>query len=495
MKKVFFLLSSMIMVGNMFAQIEEFDASSFKEHDQSPQNAPREVFFDNYSYPINLSKQSSHYSIKDYRPYNLLGHKLYLVNDLVEVEVGYYKFTFNLFVVTLSKENVLGIEKVTKGKYYEVVDVAILEEEKKAIYSKLQTANDFISEQIPYVEIKRNTFFNATIKKEKIYSFSKNQAIYLLKSVSDENPNIDIVSYQNYRKTSRICAIYVLKDEDNKLYYVPGRIVENGIVRAKLTDPNISGGISEDYYKRVQKSEGSLLLGYGISIADFISVDSYDFYKNKYVGKELVSDSYIDYRNEDERRYKKDSDLTYLAEKLSLKDSKMVLTIYNRAKDIRRVVEIYDYDKMSAKARNSQIHKNDSVYILKGSGDYVYYLILRTEADSLRYKWEQEELQKEREKLAQDEAKRRELINKYGEKNAEYITEGKVCVGMNNEMCREAMGSPDNISKSTNALGEIEQWTYSLGYRYFHGLIPITIVTFVNGEVTSVDEVRENSLL
>lgn len=480
MKKVVLILVAMIMACETFSQIEEFDVSTFKKHDASPQKANKEIFLDNSKYPISLTKvvksggYSQHYFGKDYRPYNLLGHNLYLAKDMSE---DFYSGSGNrtigdypLLVLTLSTANDLKLEKASKGKYFEVVDVAVLEEEKASIYKKLQSSVSFSYDTIQYRE---SSEFGGLKKKTKIYNFTKNQAFSLFKVSSSRNG-----------------AIYTLKGDDDKFYFVPGLIIQDGVSRVEINDSKIKGNTGN----RI-KSQSPLLLGYSISIADFISVDSYDFYKNKYVGKELVSNSYIDYRNEDERKYKKDSELTYVAEKLSLKDGKMGLTIYNKAKDTRDLIFINGYDKMSAKASNSQIHKNDSIYILKGSGEYTYYLILRSEADSLRYKWEQEELQKEREKLAQDEVKRRELINKYGEKNAKYITEGKVCVGMNKEMCREAMGSPDNISKSTNALGEIEQWTYSLGYRYFHGLIPITIVTFVNGKVTSVDEVRDNSLL
>ena len=44
------------------------------------------------------------------------------------------------------------------------------------------------------------------------------------------------------------------------------------------------------------------------------------------------------------------------------------------------------------------------------------------------------------------------------------------------------------LPKDTNNLGAVEVWTYSLGYQMFGGIVPVTVVPFINGKVTSVKE-------
>lgn len=67
-----------------------------------------------------------------------------------------------------------------------------------------------------------------------------------------------------------------------------------------------------------------------------------------------------------------------------------------------------------------------------------------------------------------------ECIRKYGAKFGSYVAEGKIEIGMNKNMVRDAWGLPDNINKSTGSYGTHEQWVYGDRYLYFQ-----------NGKLTS----------
>ena len=147
--------------------------------------------------------------------------------------------------------------------------------------------------------------------------------------------------------------------------------------------------------------------------------------------------------------------------------------------------------------KSSCLYKGEGICIPSNHEDTISGVVLegnssvrpfQSDADSLLKKWEQEELEQKRKELAKNEAKKQELFKKYGQKFAQGIIDGKVLVGMSKEMCKEAMGTPDETTKNTSNLGVIEVWTYSLGYRMFDGLVPITVVTFLDNKVTSVDE-------
>ncbi|HWS00896.1 MAG TPA: hypothetical protein VN249_09795 [Prolixibacteraceae bacterium] len=80
-------------------------------------------------------------------------------------------------------------------------------------------------------------------------------------------------------------------------------------------------------------------------------------------------------------------------------------------------------------------------------------------------------------------SKSKQLVKKYGRKDAERIRDGFVAIGFTKQMCLESWGEPDkiNITKSNNGsgadwgtkrkFGTIEEWiysgTFSNGYLYF----------------------------
>ena len=93
------------------------------------------------------------------------------------------------------------------------------------------------------------------------------------------------------------------------------------------------------------------------------------------------------------------------------------------------------------------------------------------------------------------EKKKQSLTHKYGLKYAQDIIDGKASVGMSKEMCKEALGSPDEITKSTNSSGSVEIWVYSLYHKYYPSLYPIIVVTFTNEKVTSVNEYTDSNYI
>ena len=75
-------------------------------------------------------------------------------------------------------------------------------------------------------------------------------------------------------------------------------------------------------------------------------------------------------------------------------------------------------------------------------------------------------------------ARRKKLIAKYGQRNGQLISEGRVRIGFTKAMCKEAWGEPEDINTSRGSWGVHEQWCYRDGsYLYFK-----------NGKLTSIQE-------
>lgn len=79
---------------------------------------------------------------------------------------------------------------------------------------------------------------------------------------------------------------------------------------------------------------------------------------------------------------------------------------------------------------------------------------------------------------AEKEAERRsDIIQKYGSYYGNLIIQGKVVIGMTKQHCREALGEPRRINKTTTATSISEQWVYYGKYLYFE-----------NGELVTIQE-------
>ncbi|MDE6159785.1 MAG: hypothetical protein K2F69_06855 [Bacteroidaceae bacterium] len=88
-----------------------------------------------------------------------------------------------------------------------------------------------------------------------------------------------------------------------------------------------------------------------------------------------------------------------------------------------------------------------------------------------------EEYQKQQDAIYQERNKQRlaTLTKKYGEKYAKSIADGRIKIGMTEEMCREAGGEPEKINTTITKDTFYEQWVYKYKYVYLE-----------NGIVTSI---------
>jgi len=75
---------------------------------------------------------------------------------------------------------------------------------------------------------------------------------------------------------------------------------------------------------------------------------------------------------------------------------------------------------------------------------------------------------KAKEKEEKEQQHIQALVAKYGQSNVDLARQGKVKIGWNKELCKEAWGEPQSINKTTTAYGVHEQWVYSTSrYLYF----------------------------
>jgi hypothetical protein len=103
------------------------------------------------------------------------------------------------------------------------------------------------------------------------------------------------------------------------------------------------------------------------------------------------------------------------------------------------------------------------------------YFMLETEfiKQELEKKKKEEERKKEEEERKKKEQLDRvkfknDCIAKWGQKKGSYISDGKVLLGMNKEMCIAAWGHPININRTIVRGLTSEQWVYGWGtYLYF----------------------------
>ena len=98
----------------------------------------------------------------------------------------------------------------------------------------------------------------------------------------------------------------------------------------------------------------------------------------------------------------------------------------------------------------------------------------KNDAIAAKKKKEEKKAKAEEAQAQAQERKEREqqriqaLVDKYGQSNVNLARQGKVKIGWNKELCKEAWGSPRSVNKTTTAYGVHEQWVYSTSrYLYF----------------------------
>ncbi len=436
MKKISILLFAVMMAGGLSAQIEEVSAEDYapKKQDVKQKSIPQE------QYPANLLK----------RPYDLMGQQLYCVQEEVET---YYK-PASIVSVVIYPDSTIGVKKIKKGAYYTVIDIISSQEQLHALQTRLIQSKNY--DKTPYKCVWMN--------KEKTYQLTKTK-------------KNDIPGF-----LSNGGSLYVLLDEAGIQYFVAWR-------RAEYDDVK--------YVRRYDIPSG-FVTGAGNpvpylcspSIGDFISVNTYNYLKNKYTNKELVHCEYYDPKCQ--RYYSKEE---YAKEEIK---KKYIWKVEKVGVEKCQIVLVMDRDGYKEK----RAYINEGVCVISAHNDTVPGVCfegysnapfpMRSDIDSLMKRWYKEEQIKEAQARAERAKQKAEYVKKYGAKYAQNIIDGKVCVGMTKEMCLMAMGRPNNTSRSSNSLGVVEVWTYSTWYQMFGGLAPIIVVTFLDDKVTSVDEYKEN---
>ena len=89
----------------------------------------------------------------------------------------------------------------------------------------------------------------------------------------------------------------------------------------------------------------------------------------------------------------------------------------------------------------------------------------------------QEEFQYSENQRKAQEKRKAECISKYGQSYGELISEGKVEIGMWEEMCKDSWGDPFDSYKTTTTDGVYEDWYYGWKYR----------LHFVNGTLKRIE--------
>lgn len=90
----------------------------------------------------------------------------------------------------------------------------------------------------------------------------------------------------------------------------------------------------------------------------------------------------------------------------------------------------------------------------------------------------EEEQAKAKERQEKEQQRIQALVDKYGQNNVNLARQGKVKIGWNKELCKEAWGEPRSINKTTTAYGVHEQWVYTSS-RYLY---------FDDGKLTAIQE-------
>lgn len=111
--------------------------------------------------------------------------------------------------------------------------------------------------------------------------------------------------------------------------------------------------------------------------------------------------------------------------------------------------------------------------VLQGNDNVDYYIELNDSKHFLANVAERERRAAER--AERNQARERDMTNKYGPTNGRLIAQGKVKIGFTKQMCIDAWGEPRKVNTTTTRYGKREQWVYYDSYLYFE-----------NGKLTSI---------
>lgn len=383
---------------------------------------------------------------------NIISDTLY---SLPSVEGNYYCLSTN------QSEDTLRIAKFPYGEYFYVKNIFYGNSLEK-LFSKFN-AMIYVNEKISDSSFKKG-YFNVS------------------KMITTPDGKVPIWKYW-FTETNRWDevmhkVVYVLENND-VTYYITKE-------RTTLCPPNNSS-----YAASISTPE----------LADFISIKSYNFLKENYVGKEVY------YYNGIKRKSFKESLELYKFEKVLVKDGGLYGELRSSVNDKKVLTPIGEITTIKISAESNfaagliELTKQDPSKVLDGLGQLAiseskiavdtiktldYNWCLKSDADSLLAKWAYEEEQVALAKKKQQSQYKDEMIRKYGEKFGSLIVEGKVCLDMTKEMCLEALGYPCEENSSETALGKFDIWTYDCLW-YNAGLVSnLTYITFTDGKISGI---------
>ena len=493
MKKLILLGLATLITFSASAQIE-----MYMEKQEPQASKPTAIEVKNKLFPIEHSYVFMS-SLSDYfKAPNLIGDTLFSVPEKIE---GESEDAFNCVLTLNATKDTVRIKKLPVGEYFYVRDIL------PASLVNYLLLNDFANKVFV-----SDTFYHHSYKKGRYIIPKKLTAtvngtgyyntpcwIYLCGKLGHMSEEDCVNSAQDNE------ALYVLENNGTTYYVRSGGKYLQG--------------------RRSFPEEGSNKPGkkiYYAHLSSFISVKSYNFLKEKYLGKELyahggVVEGYPSRRKDYVRLSKEVCKL----EKVFVKDGVLCGEIRNVETNKIELVYILEVEQLKIWADSNvaeelikftksdqsnaietvmQIMNNeanlavDSVFRINCKAidtKYSRNYCLKIAADSLLSKWSYQEEQIALAKKKQQDQYKAEILNKYGKKFGNLVIEGKVCLGMSKEMCLEALGYPCKENSSETALGKIDIWTYDC-ILYNAGYIPnLTHITFTNGKISGITKLSE----
>lgn len=305
---------------------------------------------------------------------------------------------------------------------------------------------------------------------EKNYKSQIGQTLFLKANHSAEevgvysnfylNPPFGIDKIQNaYHKSKRY-------NEGSDYNYMKGRYFYVNNIIVKQNGSEYSSSIGKGYFQLIEKETGDTLYYqfqmplYPFSFKDFVTVGYFEKLKSTYIGKEFV----------------------YTYDLLSPMDPSE--PFYEGFSYIRNLTD----GSARTEIPKGTILKCIDISVMESFGKSLIIAVMDNDKFGKSFVWVDDiakpnwlfnkftPLEEYKKMLADEAARKRSLINKYGQGTAKLILDGKVQIGFTKQMCIESWGEPEDINRTTGSYGVHEQWVYGNG-RYLY---------FDNGKLTSI---------
>lgn len=234
------------------------------------------------------------------------------------------------------------------------------------------------------------------------------------------------------RKTDIILPFYTCKDSNGKLFYISARDINDYVTKFKY--------IMMSFYENVEKLKGQKIALYNGKdyIIDYISKEPIKISLNYRVGMPILRKQLdLDY-------YQIEYEQGNFA--VPIKDIKNWDVTYSTPEIIVNMFRTSDGMRIVSEQELNNVVSNFNTVQNK----------LRASQLKAAQKAEQAFAQYKQERL-------KNLTSKYGTEMASVIAEHKVKIGITQEMCREAWGTPYETYTTTTAAGSTQIWIY--GYK------------------------------